>query len=352
MLVVDDSAFMRKVISQMITSDPAFELLGTARDGREGLEKAKELRPDIVTLDVEMPVMDGLEALRRIRAECAEPKPHVVMCSSLTRQGSHAALQALSLGAADFVAKDASIQITGLDELKAELLGKLRALGKSRAVPPRVAAPVPRARQTDLRISPQSVDLLVIGSSTGGPPVLERLVSGFPRDMAVPCVVAQHMPPLFTESMSERLNKMGAVAVEHGEADRPMHPGRVYIIKGGQHGRVERRSGVMMLRIGPEPARALYKPSVDELFSSAAQACGARALGVILTGMGEDGKIGARQLRSAGGQVIAQDAASCVVYGMPRAVAESGIANASLSPEEISRALRGLSRAGGAANAA
>lgn len=343
-LVVDDSAFMRKIISEMVASDSKFEVVGTARDGIDALAKIEQLRPQLMTLDVEMPNMNGLDALRKIKDIPKGVRPRVVMCSSLTREGSVAALTALELGAADFVAKDASIAVTGLDELKKDLLEKLTALSP-RELTPAAARPAPAAPPAKMPSAalPARTDVLAIGSSTGGPPVLERLLSRLPRDLNCPVVVAQHMPALFTKSLSERLNQLGPLPVSHAEAgDTRLDRGRVYVIQGTMNGHVLRMGGTLVLRVMREPVSALYKPSVNVLLETAGTSCGKCALGVVLTGMGDDGLTGGRVMVQHGGTIVSQDEASCVVYGMPRAVAENGLSTA-MTPDQITRFLLGLS---------
>ncbi len=357
-LVVDDSAFMRKVISQILSGDPSIQVVDTARNGQEAIDKAKLLKPDLITLDVEMPVMDGLTALKRIRLECAEPRPAVLMCSTLTSAGSHEALRALRLGASDVIAKDANLLAGNAATMQAEMLGKVRAIyehrvrlhGKPVSAAAAGSAAGPRAGRS-FKLGSRAVELVLIGSSTGGPPVLEKILTKLPADFPVPLVVAQHMPAMFTKSVAERLDQICAISVVHGDQEMPLHPGTAYITQGGRHGSVLRRGGKLYFSVGDEPASALYRPSVNELFGSAAR-CGLRgALGVVLTGMGDDGAAGAKELKASGGVVIGQDAASCVVYGMPRAVVESGTAEASMTPEEITALLAGLapSRSGGKA---
>ncbi len=374
-LVVDDSAFMRRAISVMLGADPAIEVVGTARNGKEGVEKALALNPDVITLDIEMPEMDGLTALREIRRLCPEPKPAVLMCSTLTSAGSHEALKAMRFGAADVIAKDPGAFGAGADVVKAELLAKVRSVGEGvvrkraelttipkpapEVAPPRpiakarpapLATPLaaPAIKPSDasrlpkaLSLSGRAIDLVVIGSSTGGPPVLEHILTNLPADFPAPVVVAQHMPAMFTKSMAERLDEMGALSVIQGAHEMPVRAGTVYILPGGLHGRVLRgtRPGTLRLDVSDQPATALYRPSVNELFASAASACGKGALGVMLTGMGDDGLVGAKLLHAAGGITIAQDQATCVVYGMPRVVVDAGVAAAALSPTEIVKAL-------------
>ncbi len=361
-LVVDDSAFMRKAISLMLSSEPGFEVVGTAFNGADGVEKAKALKPDVITLDIEMPVMDGLAALKKIRQECFNPRPAVLMCSTLTSAGSHEALKALQWGAADVIAKDPAAFGAGLDGVKAELIAKVRAVGdKSRKAPAPRPASAPASPPRGFSLSGRTFDLVVIGSSTGGPPVLEQLLLGLPADFPCPIVIAQHMPRMFTKSMSERLDEMSAISVHHGEDAMPLRNGTAYMIPGGTHGRIRRSvsgGARFTLEVGDEPKSALYRPSANELFRSAGETAGARCLGVMLTGMGDDGVVGAKTLHVSGGLILAQDAESCVVYGMPKAVADAGLAAASLPPVEILKALAelapksgGLSHAAPAANA-
>lgn len=342
-LVVDDSALMRKIISQMIASDPAMRVVDTARNGADAVEKALALRPDVITLDVEMPVMDGLAALRKLRAQCPAPQPAILMCSSMTSNGSHESLAALRLGAADVISKDADL-VNGAAAMRDELVAKVRAIaGPTRRQP----APKPLTGRPPPPLAP-GTRLIVIGSSTGGPPVLEQILSRLPADLPAPVVVAQHMPALFTKSLADRLDSHCAVTVVHAEDRQPLHPGTVYIVPGGQHGRIRTAGAGLRLEISGEPAAALYKPSVNELFRSAAEAVGHRAAGVMLTGMGEDGAAGSQVLHAAGGPIIAQSAETCVVYGMPKAVVERGLAVAAASPEVISSWISALVPRGGA----
>lgn len=333
-VVVDDSAFMRKAVSSMLADDPEIEVVGIARNGAEGLEMARTLKPDAMTMDIEMPEMDGLTALQRIMAECPT---NVVMLSSLTTQGSHAALTALSYGAADVLAKDQSHISINIVKIKEDLNRRIKALGRS-VTPrrrPRPPAPVVRAEA----LSPARLEMVCIGSSTGGPPVVERVLREVPAGFPVPIVVAQHMPEVFTKSMSERLANVCKVPVVHLEQGTTLMPGRVHICPGGQNTHIKRIGGRFSVTINREPSSTIYYPSADALLFSAATSCGAGTLAIILTGMGEDGVKGAAALKQAGGVILGQSAETCVVYGMPRAVYEKGLASAMLPPEELAASL-------------
>lgn len=332
-VVVDDSAFMRKAVSSMLAEDPEIEVVGIARNGAEGLEMARTLKPDAMTMDIEMPEMDGLTALQRIMAECPT---NVVMLSSLTSEGSHAALAALSYGAADVLAKDQSHISVNIVKIKEELTTRVKAVGRHR--PParraRVAAP---ARPE--RLLPSRVDLVCIGSSTGGPPVVERLLREVPAGFGAPIVVAQHMPEVFTKSMSDRLRDICKVDVVHLTQGTVLRPRCIHVCPGGQNTHIKRLGGNLTVQINREPASTIYYPSVDALLFSAATSVGAATLGIVLTGMGDDGVRGAAALKQAGGVMLGQSADTCVVYGMPRAIYEKGIASAMLPPEELAAVL-------------
>ncbi len=347
-LVVDDSAFMRRAMTQMISSEPGLIVIGSAVNGQDGIDQAAKLRPDVVTLDIEMPVMDGLTALRKLRL-AGSPPPAVLVCSSLTSAGSHEALKALRLGAADVIAKDSSTFSLGADRIRDDLVAKIKAIASGRsAKESEHLAITPSRIDRNHRFKRDQFDLLAIGSSTGGPPVLETVLTQLTADTPVPVVVAQHMPVLFTKSLAERLNDMCAMPVLHAEPGMTLEPGFIYIAPGGKHTRVLRKgAGRLSLEVSPEPAAALYKPSVNELFASAAKACGGRSLAVILTGMGDDGLLGAKDLRAKGATIIAQDMQSCVVYGMPKAVSQAGLADGSMPPDDIGRVLSTVCGGGG-----
>lgn len=362
---------MRKAISQLINSDPMLTVVDTARNGEEMLEKARKLNPDVITLDIEMPVLNGHEALKRLKAMVREFEgglPAVLVCSSLTSSGSHDALQALNEGASDVIAKDQSYFSTNMQAMRDELVRKIKAIAPSvrRAAPdaaprspstispwtknnagapkpPIPSQPLPAFATVEPRevlLRGKHVSIIAIGSSTGGPPVLEKILSKIPADLPCPIVIAQHMPASFTKAMSERLDGMCAISVIHGEHGMPLHPGSAYVIPGGQHGRVRAIGGTYRLEVGLEPTSAPYKPSVTELLASVAEHCGPRGVGVVLTGIGDDGKLGGRALLAAGGHLFAQDPASSVVYGMPRAAAEIG--GTVMTPDQVARSLGSL----------
>lgn len=342
-LVCDDSAVMRRALSKLIASEPGFEVIDTARNGREAVEKCRLLKPDAMTMDIEMPELDGLSALQQIMAECPTP---VLMCSTLTTEGSHAALNALKMGAVDFLAKDVFALTSTDGSLRAELLSKLRGLRESRirrGSMPASARAVAAARSSGPVGLPVfragQFDAVLLGSSTGGPPVLEQIFTALPATLAAPVVVAQHMPLLFTRSLAERLSRLCKVGVVLGEDGMALKRGVVAIIPGGMHGRVKRSMGALRLEVSPDPKEALYKPSVDELLFSGGRTLGSRCLGVVVTGMGEDGLQGAKELVRSGGAVIAQDQETACIWGMPRAVTEAGLVSANLAPAQIAAAL-------------
>ncbi len=337
-LVVDDSAFMRRAIQTMLSRQEGLTVLGAAQDGLEAVEACQRLQPDVVTLDIEMPRMDGLTALRQIKRVC---RASVLMVSSLTTAGSVATFSALRSGADDFIAKDLSQVSLDIVKIESDLVAKVRQLGivsRTRATVPKTIAVSSCDEPPKLRAS--HFDVVLIGSSTGGPPVLESILTALPAEFPLPVLVAQHMPLLFTRTMAQRLDEVCAMKVEHAAGGMRAEPGCVYIAPGGNHLRLRGLlGGVKLLEVSPRPTEALYKPSVNELFASAAKACAARCLAVVLTGMGDDGLEGGRTLHAAGGTILAQEPNSCVVYGMPRAVSQAGLITASLTPTQIAETL-------------
>ena len=324
----------------MLNADPKIEVAGVANNGAEAVELAKKIQPDVITLDIEMPVMDGLTALRHIMRTAPT---QVLMFSSLTTEGSTASLQALKLGAADVLAKDQSKISMNMSRQQDKLIELVKALAQSnphrrqaRAPKPAKVEPVPSFRQTQF-------DLVCIGSSTGGPPVLETILGALPATFKPPVVVAQHMPEIFTRSMADRLNRMCPLQVNHVDDCQPIESGNIYLACGGKHMHIEKNeAGTLQARISTEPTSAIYRPSVDVLYGSATEVFGSRTLAVILTGIGSDGLVGGQKLHAAGGTILAQNQETCVVYGMPKSVTEAGIAAANLAPEDIVKALKPL----------
>lgn len=340
-LIIDDSAVVRGLVSRWIDADSRLQVAATCADGEVGVRKAAELQPDIVVLDIEMPRMDGLTALPQILKAC--PKAKVVMASTLTLKGGEITMRALSLGAADYAPKPEAGRVAGADNYRKELLDKLVALSpRSAGVAPRPAAVRPA---TPRPVAPaRRPSLIAIGSSTGGPQALREVIAALPRDINVPIVITQHMPKLFTAILAEHLSKLGMPAAEAKEGE-PLRPGRIYLAPGDFHMTLRTANGVISAHIDQSPPVNFCRPAVDPLFNSCAKVAGNGVLAVVLTGMGHDGRDGARTIREAGGQVIAQDQASSVVWGMPGAVAEAGLADQILSLKdigpELSRRLKG-----------
>lgn len=348
-LVVDDSAFMRKIISEMINEEPGFEVVGTARDGQDGVEKALELKPDIITLDIEMPRKDGLTALREIRVKCHEFQPMVLMCSSLTVAGSHETFKALRIGALDFIAKDPAVVGQHDAGFRSELTTKLRAFSAQRKLVRGSATPEEHTRDESAigKIDTERVEAIVIGSSTGGPPVLEEIFSRLPKELRVPIIVAQHMPALFTRSLTTRLNQHCACEASVAEQGALLSTPGIHMALGGIHTRPLRVAGGKIVARQIEDIQgATYRPSVDELFSASAGIWGPGLLAIQLTGMGADGAKGAARVQERSGQVIAQLGSTCVVNGMPKAVVDAGLADTVMDPKEIRSLLSAFGAAG------
>jgi len=388
-LIADDSAFMRKVLSDMFASQPDFEVAGTARNGQETVERVRELSPDLVTLDVNMPVMDGLEALDIIMKE--HPIP-VVMLSSLTQKGTEQTVKALALGAVDFISK-AGGSISSIDGITGEILEKCRAAAKAHArkttlaPPPKPASagpPVMKRIQLPLRqgYKPQesarppepaapahtfakrnnpllkrnanppappnrpsalpmtdmgrgAEKLVVIGTSTGGPQALQNVITRLPGNLPCGVVIVQHMPAGFTKALADRLNTISEIAVKEAEDGDSIRPGQVYIAPGNYHLRI--RNGTQIV-LGQDPPVGNHRPAVNVMFSSVAS-LGRKLVAVIMTGMGCDGCEGMREIKEAGGYSIAQDEPTCVVYGMPKAVVDAGLADEIKPVQNIAQAI-------------
>ncbi len=327
-LVVDDAVVIRKIISETVNRDPGLEVVGLASNGKIALQKIPQVNPDIVILDVEMPEMNGLETIRELRKTYA--KLPVIMFSTLTGKGTVTTIEALTAGASDYVCKPANVgNVTeSIQRLESELIPKIKHLCPGAVVPapprlPKAAAYLPSQRTDGL----QPVEILAVGTSTGGPNALAEMFKGFARDFPVPIVVVQHMPPMFTALLAERLSASTPVKFVEGQAGMPVLPGQGYIAPGGKHMVIVRFNGKPVLQLNEEPPENSCRPAVDVLFRSVVAAYGAGTLGVILTGMGYDGLRGCQLIRERQGQIIAQDRESSVVWGMPGAVAEAGLAD-------------------------
>ena len=335
-LVVDDSTFVRQALSRMIGSAPDMEVVATAADGLEGLEKARTLRPDVVTLDIKMPRMDGLVALERIMAECPVP---VLLLSSVTSEGADVTLRGLEKGALDFVDKSSVQGPMNLLALADELQRKVRALAWSRERRAAIA-PAPAVREPALPTRGRA-EVVVIGASTGGPPALQHIVPALPKDLDLAILVVQHMPVGFTRSLAERLAARSSLPVREATDGEVVQPGVVLVAPAGRHTKVRRRGRVVRVVLDDEPAEALHRPSVDVLMASVARAYGDRALGLLLTGMGADGVEGLRAIRLAGGVTLAESEETCVIYGMPKAAVEAGVVDRSVPLYRLAEEIRG-----------
>lgn len=319
-LVVDDSAFARKVLREVLADDPRLEVVGFARDGIDALEKIDELAPDVITLDLVMPGIDGAGVVDALRAR-ANP-PRVVLVTTSDSQ-SPLAIAALQAGAFDLVHKPTSLATDRLYELRDELVSKVL-LAAASTVPPVHATAAAGA----LAMPKNATRVVVVATSTGGPRALTVLLHALPGDLSSPIAAVVHMPYGFTLGLAQRLHADAALTVWEASEGRTIDAGSVALGRAGSHLRVASRGGKCVVQLGGGPSDSLHRPSADVLFASAADAFGAKVLGVVLTGMGNDGLEGARAIREAGGQIIVEDASTCVVNGMPRAVSEAGLANA------------------------
>ena len=323
--MVDDSVVIRKLLCDTLASDPALEVAGSASDGRIALAKIQQLRPDLVTLDVEMPVMNGLETLVELRK--LHPSMPVIMFSTLTERGGAATLEALSLGASDYATKPSNTgsPAVAIERIRAELIPKIKALCAVRVKPaPTAPRPISRPKAPLNR----RVEIVAIGTSTGGPNALAEVLPKIPRDLPVPIVVVQHMPPIFTRLLADRLASRSVIPVDEGTAGAMLSPAHAWIAPGNYHMTVNRSGLQSRLGLNQNPPENSCRPAVDVLFRSVAAAYRANVLAVVMTGMGSDGALGAQCIREAGGEVIVQDEASSVVWGMPGLVYQNGQADA------------------------
>lgn len=386
-LIVDDSIFMRKALETLLSGEPDIEIVGMAKNGLEAIEMAEQFKPDIITMDIEMPTMDGITALERIMK--TNPTP-VIMVSSLTKEGADATLKALELGAVDFMTKDS--QSFGGNDIEKGLKDKVRKFAKNKSIvklltpqhtttasshtittphtttltsnqPARmpgaaahtpvshtsqtvstahthIPTPFAHAANTDgskrVIINKTGIKRVVaLGTSTGGPQSLQKVIPLLPADLGVPVVITQHMPPNFTQSLATRLNALSKVEVVEAQGKEKLEPNVVYIAKGGYHLKFQKVGTSVYTELSTEPSNVFNIPGVDVMVDSIAEIYGKECLGVIMTGMGSDGCKGLKNLKSMGGTIIAQNEPSCIVYGMPRAVVEAGIADEIVPLDEI-----------------
>lgn len=339
-LVVDDSPFMRMAITRTLEPSGIIEVVGQARNGVEALEKAKALEPDVITLDVEMPLMGGLETLNAIMAW---PRPiPCVMVSSLTTEGAEITLTSLEEGAIDFITKPSSLAGMDIGRLQRDLVDKI--IVAAHIAPERLKGrSVPSTALTPLRLGPaagkRGVEVVCIGVSTGGPAALQRIIPALPANLPAAVVVAQHMPAGFTKSMSERLNRASAIEVKEAEEGDIISAGRVLVARSGMHLVFSEKYGRKIAHITHRPETENYFPSINVLFESAARFFGKRALPVVMTGMGVDGTEGLKMLKKQGAFAMAQSEESCAVYGMPKSVIEGGLIDRVAGLEDMAGAI-------------
>jgi two-component system chemotaxis response regulator CheB len=343
-LVVDDSVVIRRLVTHVLSSDPELEVVGYASNGSIALGRIPQVNPDVVTLDIEMPEVDGLEVLRRARS--VYPELYFIMFSTLTERGAVNTLDALALGANDYVTKAANggSLDRSLDVLKDQLIPKIKQFFRSRNAPP---PPPPQVQRTTTRpaaIQPVQActskpELLVVGSSTGGPNALSEVLPVVAGKISAPILVVQHMPPLFTRFLAERLDQQCAAEVKEAVTGDAIRPGRILIAPGDYHLKVQRDGASLVAVLDQAAPENSCRPSVDVLFRTAAEASPGRVAGMILTGMGQDGLRGAEELKRHGGWLAVQDEATSVVWGMPGVVAKAGLADTVLSLKQLGPAV-------------
>ncbi len=341
-VVVDDSGFFRRRVVETLEADARIEVVGTAGDGKEAIEQVARLKPDVVTMDIEMPVMDGITAVRHIMS--AQPLP-ILMFSSLTHDGAQATLDALEAGAVDFLPKRFEDIAKDREEAKLLLRRRIHAVARQRRAPSPAAAPSGRANVASSAPAPAPVikrgqfNMVAIASSTGGPVALAQVLTKLPADYRFPVVVVQHMPASFTPAFAARLDQQCAIKVKEAEDGDLVKPGQVLIAPGGRQLNIRQAGGEVRVKISDGDAALHYKPCADITFSSVASVYGGKTLALVLTGMGSDGREGARELKKQGATIWSQDEASSVIYGMPMAVAEAGLSDQVLSLRDIGASL-------------
>jgi two-component system chemotaxis response regulator CheB len=358
-MVVDDSVVVRKIVTDVLSGDPDIDVVGTAVNGRIAVAKLEQLKPDLVTMDIEMPEMNGIEAVRAIRGGqggTAHSRIPIVMFSTLTERGASATLDALSAGANEYVTKPANVGSVSqsMESVREQLIPKIKALtGRPVTLGPVATPPPPPARPPAPRTGPgKKPAVLVIGSSTGGPEALAKVLPKLPADLPVPILIVQHMPPVFTRQFAQRLDRLSPLRVVEAVDGSPLVPGTVHLAPGDHHLVVRATARGLHTGLNQGPPENFCRPAVDPLFRSAVTAYDGAVLAIVLTGMGSDGRNGAAEVRSAGGTVIVQDQATSVVWGMPGAIAQAGLADEILPldriPDAINRHLAGVQARTGA----
>lgn len=339
-LIVDDSSFFRKRLTEIVDSDPRLQVVGTASNGQEAIDQVQSLRPDVVTMDLEMPVMDGISAVRKIKALRQTP---VLMLSTWTTEGAKSTLDALEAGATDFLPKRFEELSSDHNEAKAKLCQRIYQLAQGfQAGQQKVSQPDPaKVRKNDAN-KLALPDLVAIGTSTGGPVALQKVMTQLPAAYPSPIVMVQHMPANFTPSFAERLDKQCQIHVKQAEHGESLLPGTAYLAPGGQQLLIKGRPGRLYLHVEEGDPNETYKPCIDLTFNSIARVCPAKTLAIILTGMGSDGCEGSRAIKQLGGTIWAQDQLSSTIYGMPMAVAKAGLVDKILDINDIGRQLAEL----------
>jgi two-component system chemotaxis response regulator CheB len=334
-LVVDDSAFLRKVVREMLSRSPYIDVVGAARDGAEALELVQQLHPHVVTCDLAMPRLDGLAFVREQMAR----RPLPILILSVANQDAATALQALEAGAVDFVQKPTALASEDLLRIREELIEKVKAAAHA---PVRPRAPEPQRASEDPHFAvPRTYhfDAVVIGISTGGPQALRAMLPRIPANFPVPIAIVLHMPLGFTALFAEKLDEICPLTVKEAAQGDLLIPGQVLVAQAGRHLALQRSPVGVVANLSRQPAEGLHRPSVDVLFQSASQIYGERLLGVIMTGMGSDGREGAAWIKAQGGTILTEAEKSCVIYGMPRSVMEAGLSDAAIPLDEMAQAI-------------
>src|SRR4051794_924261 len=340
-MVVDDSVVVRKIVTDVLSGDPMIQVVGTAPNGRLAVTKLEQLKPDLVTMDIEMPDMNGIEAVRAIRA--TRSRVPIIMFSTLTERGASATLDALSAGANDYVTKPANVGSVGqsMESVREQLIPKIKALtGRPVTLGPARTTPPPPPVRIAPRTGPgKKPAVLVIGSSTGGPEALARVLPVLSADLPVPGLGVQHMPPGFTRQFAQRLDRLSPLRVGEASDGSPLGPGTVHLAPGDHHLVIRSTAQGQRTGLNQGPPENFCRPAVDPLFRSAVTAYDGAVLAVVLTGMGSDGRNGAAEIRAAGGTVVVQDQATSVVWGMPGAISQAGLADEVLPLDRIAEAI-------------